>query len=312
MRRGFIAAGLFGFVVASAATMAAQDSLDFKDSNAREIIRRSRAAVGGSGSRGAAVPEGIDAIAHLQSLVLSGLSRIPANRGLVECELEIRILLPDHYVRIDRAPFGEKRSGFDGRNALSVISERGRTTLPPENLTEQIVQSERERMLQLLLGTAAYLSPRDVVMVRSVSSDLGSQQAQPTAASGSADAARRRQQTTGDSIGSPSPATGTGSGATSSQTFVSGVPNPYSFDLSVRPGAAFRYSVDPNTFMPAKLTYKNVEGDDVAITFGERRITDGLNLPYRITTTSKGHIIDDLLLEQIKVNPTLTRADFQR
>src|SRR5579862_4287283 len=171
MRRSVIAAGFFGFVVVSAVTMAAQDSLDFKDSNAREIIRRSRAAVGGSAGAGAVGAGGIDAIAHLQSIVLSGLSRIPANRGLVECELEIRILLPDHYVRIDRAPFGEKRSGFDGRNSLSVISERGRTTLPPENLTGQIVQAERERMLQLLLGAAAYLSPRDVVMVRSVTSD---------------------------------------------------------------------------------------------------------------------------------------------
>jgi hypothetical protein len=289
-------------VVASAVSVAAQDSLDFKDSNTRDILRRSRQAVGGS--------EGVEAVGRLQSLVLSGLSRIPANKGLVECELEIRILLPDRYLRIDRAPFGERRSGFDGKRSLSVISERGRTTLPPDSLVDEIVRSERERMLQLLLGSTAYLSPRDVIMVRSVAGDLGSQQAQPTAASGSGDAARRRQQSSGDSISSPSAATG--SGATTSQTFMSGTPNPYTFDVSVRPGAAFRFSADPATFMPAKLTYNNVAGDEVTIVFSERRLIDGLKVPYRITTTSRGKIIDDLLLERVDINPKLTKADFER
>ena len=45
---------------------------------------------------------------------------------------------------------------------------------------------------------------------------------------------------------------------------------------------------------------------------GERRVTDGLKLPYRITTTNRGKIVDDLLLERIEVNPKLTKADFNR
>jgi hypothetical protein len=280
---------------------AGQDLLDFKDSNAREILRRGRAAVGG--------PGGVDTIAHLQSLSLSGLSRIPANTGLVECNLEIRILLPDHYLRIERASFGEKRSGFSAKNSLSVISERGRTLLPPDNVIDQIVESERERMLQLLLGAAAYLTPRDVVLIRSLPGDLGSTQAQATAASGSGDAQRRRQQSSGDALSAPTPAAG--SGVTGGQTLISGLPSPYSFDVAVRRGAPFRFSVDPGTFLPAKLSYTNAGGDEVTMVFGERRATEGLKLPYRITTTIRGKIVDDLLLDHIEVNPKLTADDFR-
>ena len=293
MRRLTIAAGLAATVVAG---IAAQPALDFKDSNAREILKRGREAVGGA--------NGLETIGHLQGLVLTGLSRIPANTGLAECELEIRILLPDRYLRIDRAAFGEKRSGFNGRNSLSVISERGRTVLPPENLTDQIVQSERERMLQLLLGSAAYLAPRDVLMFRSVTGDIGSVQPQGTADAGQRAAARRNSGEPTGTITNSTPGSG--------QTYVSNLPNPYSFDLSVRAGAAFRYIADPGTFLPSRLTFTNVNGDEVSIAFGERRDTDGLKLPYRVTTTSRGKIIDDLLLEHIEVNPKLTKADFER
>jgi hypothetical protein len=281
-----------------AAGIAAQ-SQDLKDSNAREILKRGREAVGGAA--------GVEKVAGLQSLVLTGLSRIPANTGLAECQLEIRILLPDRYLRIDRAAFGEKRSGFAGRNSLSVISEKGRTTLPPENLTDQIVQSERERMVQLLLGAAAYLSSKDVLMSRSVAGDIGSVQPQGTADAGQRAAARRNQEAAG------APPAGSSSAASGgSSTYVSSVPSAFSFDLSVRPGAAFRYSAEPGTFLPSRLTFTNVTGDEVTITFGERRDTDGLKLPYRITTTSRGKIIDDLLLYRIDVNPKLSKADFEK
>jgi len=283
-----------GFCFVACVALGAQELLDFKDANAHEILKRGRAAVGG-----------VDVVGRLQSLVMNGVSRIPANTGLVECELEIRIALPDRYLRIDRASFGEKRSGFDGRHSLSVINERGRTTLPPDNLTEQIVQSERERALQLLLGAAAYLAPRDVVDFRSVTGDLGSVQPQGTADAGQRAAVRRNQDANTGTATPPPP-------SDSGRTFVSTVPNPYSFDVSVRRGTAFRYVADPDTFLPARLTYTNVAGDDVVIAFGERRATDGLKLPYRITTTSRGKIIDDLLLDHIAVNPGLTKADFER
>lgn len=69
---------------------------------------------------------------------------------------------------------------------------------------------------------------------------------------------------------------------------------------------------DSGIYLAARLAYSNANGDDVAIAFAERRLTDGLKLPYRITTTSRGHVIDDLILDQIDVNPALTKADFTR
>jgi hypothetical protein len=285
MRLAIIAGGVASLLAAG------QASLDLRDANAREILKRGRTAVGG-----------VDAVEKIQSLVLRGVSRIPANTGLVECELEIRILLPDRYLRVDRASFGEKRSGFEGKHSLSVISERGRTTLPPENLMEEIVASERERMVQLLLGAAAYLSPRDVVTVKSVVGDVGSYQPQGTAASGQRSAALRNSDT-------PTTTANTDRGG---QSYVSAQPSQHSFDLSVRPGAAFRYLADPGTFLPSRIAFTNVSGDEVAIAFSERRDTEGLKLPYRITTTSRGKIIDDLLLDHIAVNPKLTKADFER
>ena len=48
------------------------------------------------------------------------------------------------------------------------------------------------------------------------------------------------------------------------------------------------------------------------MTFGERRVTGGLNLPYRVTTTTRGRVIDNLILNQIEVNPAFSKADFER
>jgi len=269
--------------------VAAQNLLDFPDANTREVLSRSRQAVGG-----------VDAVAGLRSLVLTGVSRITASQGLVECDVEIRILLPDRYLRIDRAPFGEKRAGFQGRNPLSVISERGRTTLPPESLKNEIVASERERMVELLLGAAAYLAPKDVVWVRSIGGAINTAQPQ-----GTAEQAQRTR--TDDGVWS-----GTRPTRSAIPAWAETMPDLHTLDISARPGARFRFTTDRRTSLPARAVYVNMNGDTVTMTFGERRPTAGLNLPYRITTTSKGRIIDDLLLDAIAVNSGIDAATFAR
>jgi len=291
MRRAIAAAG--AAVVLASGVPSAQDLLNFQDSNAREVLKRSRQAVGGA-----------DAVAHLRSLVLTGISRIPASPGpnLIECDLEIRILLPDRYVRIERASFGEKRTGFAGRNALSVISERGKTILPPEPLVRQIVESERERMMQLLLGTAAYLSPRETKFVRSVGGPVSTEMPQ-----GTSDAAAQRRadlaiREAGGNPGLRPPP----------NTYSSAVPDPHSLQVSVREGSQFRFTTDERTSLPVRVTYVNGAGEEVTMTFGERWVTEGLNLPYRVTTMTRGHIIDDLLIYDIAVNAGLSVSTFAR
>jgi hypothetical protein len=287
MRQAFAVACVIGVLAAGAA---AQDLLDFQDSNARGVLKRSREAVGG-----------VETVAHLQSLVITGISRIPGGAGLLECELEIRILLPDRYLRIERASFGEKRSGFSGKNPLSVISERGQTVLPPESVHKQIVESERDRMLQLLLGAAAYLSPKDTRLVQSVSGSLSTEQPQATSEA----AAQRRADQRAKEVGNAAPQHQPDS------TWTAGFPDQHTIEVSVREGSRFRFTTDGRTSVPARISYVNANHEEVIVTFGERRPTDGLNLPYRVTTTSRGHIIDDLLINEIAVN-TLTPATFAR
>ena len=290
-----IAAGALAFVAAGVAA-AGQDFADVQDANAREILKRSRQAVGG-----------FDALARLQSLLLTGTSQIPSDRGLVTCDVEIRILLPDHYLRIDSAPFGEKRAGFQGKTVLSAINERGRTMFPPEQLKDEILESERVRMLQLMLGAATYVSTQNTVTFKSVAGGLSTFQAQATAEAAAQKAAAQRAWEAAGNAGQPPPS------QDGTQTFAATYPDPYIVDVSLRDGGArFRLTLERGTYLPARLAYANANGDEVRITFSERRLTDGLNLPYRITTTSRGQVIDDLLLDQIDVNPGLTKADFRR
>jgi len=281
-------------IVAGAAATT-QDVADARDANAGEIIKRSRQAVGGA-----------DAVARVQSLLMTGTSQIQSGNELVACDVEIRILLPDQYLRIDTAPFGEKRAGFRGKTILSAVKELGRTTIPPDRLKDQILQSERTRMLQLLLGAAAFVPAKSGATFTSVAGDMSTFQAQATAEAGSQRAAAQRAKESAGSSGSASPP------ANEAPTFAAGYPDRYTVDVVVRDAARLRLTFDRETNLPARLTYANANGDDVTMTFGERRVTGGLNLPYRVTTTTRGRVIDSLILNEIEVNPVFTKADFER
>jgi len=90
------------------------------------------------------------------------------------------------------------------------------------------------------------------------------------------------------------------------------VPDPHSLQVSVREGSQFRFTTDERTSLPVRVTYVNGAGEEVTMTFGERRVTEGLNLPYRVTTMTRGHIIDDLLIYDIAVNAGLSVSTFAR
>jgi len=50
----------------------------------------------------------------------------------------------------------------------------------------------------------------------------------------------------------------------------------------------------------------------VVVTFSDRREVAGLLMPFRIVTTSNGRIVDELVLDEILVNPELSKSDFKR
>lgn len=91
MRRLILVAG--ALAVEAGVGAVGQDLTDVQDSTARDMLRRSREALGA-----------VDTLARLRSLLPTGTSHIPSDHGLVACDVEIHILLPDHYLRIDKAP----------------------------------------------------------------------------------------------------------------------------------------------------------------------------------------------------------------
>ena len=46
--------------------------------------------------------------------------------------------------------------------------------------------------------------------------------------------------------------------------------------------------------------------------FEDRRDVNGLKLPFHVTTTAGGRIVDELILDQILVNPEIGKDDFKR
>ena len=97
---------------------AAQDRAQFVDPVAGELFRYSRQAVG------------VEAVSKLTSLILNGRSRFVGNDGaLVRGIVEIKLLLPDHYLRIDRVGDTEKIAGYAGTTVLSAIRSNGNVSL---------------------------------------------------------------------------------------------------------------------------------------------------------------------------------------
>jgi hypothetical protein len=88
-------------VLLVASTAAAQDTTTYADARARELLQRARAAV---------APGGM--LQGLRSLALKGRLRIPGEGAeSSDGTVEIKILLPDRYLRIDRLGEVERRYG---------------------------------------------------------------------------------------------------------------------------------------------------------------------------------------------------------
>ena len=95
--------------------------------------------------------------------------------------------------------------------------------------------------------------------------------------------------------------------------------------------------LDPATGVPLRVRYTDMVGflppydptekqwrsdpperAEVTITFADRRLIDGVHLPFRITTTARSlstgrkNIREEIRFEHVRVNPPLTPADFSR
>ncbi|HMD33568.1 MAG TPA: hypothetical protein VKH42_01305 [Vicinamibacterales bacterium] len=247
--------------------VAAQDNYQFTDPNVQDLFRYARMAVG-------------SAVSKVKAFEMRGKSKVDFNGSLIDCAVNIKILLPDHYLRVDATATDAKLAGYAGRNVLNAIrTGDGFFQTPPENLTPAILKNEQARLARLLLGMATYVTPDVALTFRSAGLVGGMV----------------------DPRDSPK-ATATAQGR--AEPNVAEVTGSNQFRARLVIGASSR--------MPERLIYPGNPGPEETMMFEDRREVAGLQLPFKITTTAGGRIIDLLLFDEIGVNPEIAKGDFKR
>lgn len=269
--RSAVATTVVVIVVALTLRAGAQDHTQFMDVAAENLFRYSRAAISGGGK----------SVNDLRSLVLKGRSRfvVDDNGGLAGAAVEIKLLLPDHYLRIDSSGVLQKVAGYAGKSVLSAMHDGADVTYPPERLLKQILLNEKLRVARLLLGATTYVGADLTLRFRSVPKSVDMVDPRVNA---------RTAVTIENSTAEPFAALVTGD------------------------NFAARFVVDGTTRAPTQIEYTGADKNPVVVAFGDRRLVGGLQMPFHILTTSGGRIVDELVLDEILVNAELSKNDFKR
>jgi hypothetical protein len=245
-----------------------QDFVTFKDQPSQDLFVASRAAIGrGEGS-----------IKNLHSLILKGHARLAQDGGsTAESSVEIKILLPDAYLRVDTLGGTIRATGFEGNHLLTKITEDGQTSAPPPSMTSGLIKGERARFARLLLGSATELSPVLRLVGRSAPG-IGSMER---------------------------PGEGARVGAVYNSANELRL-----IEFSGPDGFYTRFVVD-SAKLPQRLEFQGAKDEIWTTTFSDRRAVGGLLLPYHIVTEGRGAVREDLRLDEIQVNPELSKGDFK-
>ncbi len=245
--------------IASSVLAAAQ-----RPQSASEAVASAREALGGTH---------VDAV---KALLLQGESRalnLANSQMSPPTLLEIRILMPDHYVRIERTESMERRSGFSGQTVLNAIKPLKPDVNVSGSWGPEQIKTERNTVARLLLGAL-------------VRSDM-LQGLRPVSASG-------------HTIAFEAP---DGFAATLELDAATRIPVRLTYRSFVR--------FPPPSGQPITGPPPGTDAD-VTVTFGERRAVAGVLLPHRITTTAKELALSELRFHKIVVNSGLTRDDFSK
>lgn len=236
--------------------VAAQNATTFRDRPAEELFKDSRLAV--SGTPGA--------VTKLKSFLFKGKSRLPAADGSsIDAAVEIKILLPDHYLRTDSVPSGERVQGYAGSKILNVMRGGGRTSAPPDADKPALLKFQRSELARLLLGATTWVSTE--------------------------------QSMSFFSRGTP--------------VEMPGQPGPLGLDVIGDEGQPLlRFFVEKDSRLPVRIVFRGAEGAVWTKTFTDRRAVNDWKLPFHITTTSPTSTVDELIFDEMIVNPPLTKADF--
>jgi hypothetical protein len=251
---------LVAFSIASSALSAPQS----RQSTPEAALASAREALGGAH------------VAGVKSLVLQGESQTVnlANSQMnPPALLEIRVLLPDRYLRIDMTETIEQRSGFSGETVLNAIKPRKPDVNVGGSWGPEQIKTERYAIARLMLGL---LARTDML-----------QGLRPAAANA-------------DSIAFEAP---DGFAATLELDPSTRAPVRLLYRSFVR--------FPPPAGQPIKGLPPGTDAD-VTIAFSERRAVGGVLLPHRITTTAREFTLSDLRFHKIVVNTALAPEDFAK
>src|SRR5258708_4915726 len=248
----------------------AQDAMRFADESANNLFVRSRAAVVQSGS-----------VQQLRGLLMKGqLRQFTADGGLLEGEIEIRALLPDHFIRIESFGASKRISGFSGKTLLTEMRDGNRVELPPEHLTKPLLRLLHTHFTRLMLGAATYVTADQELTFRSAGATAEMVDPRVTARAVQA---------------------GTATSGVGAAVVTNATPEPFAMDV-MSESFGVRYLVDSITRVPFALTFQGANKEPNTMKVEDRRAASGFNLPYRTTVTSHDRAIETIVFDEIVVN----------
>ena len=248
--------------------LSAQDAMRFADTPAQSLFLRSRAVVVASGS-----------VRQLRSVILRGHITAVGDGEPVDGAVEIRCLLPDHFLRVETIGNVQRWSGYAGRSLLTSIRQGGKVETPPGNLTSTLLAVARAHFTRLMLGALTYIPADQELTFRS-----GGATAAPVDP--------RIQASTGTAVSNDMP-----------ERFV--------LDVMSDTFSA-RFEVDPISGVPVRLTYPGANRVSTTMRFADRRAVGGFLMPYRVTVSAGDRVLETLTFDEILINPEMGKADFKR
>jgi hypothetical protein len=277
MRRATVLGLTFVLAVHS---VAAQDTTRFGDDAAQNLFVRSRAAVARTGT-----------VTQLRSLILRGQIRTLADNGApLDGTIEIKVLLPDSFLRIETYGTVQRFLGLSGKSLLTAFRDGNRIELPPEKAVPQMLGATRAHFTRLMLGVATYITSDRQMTIRSAGGT-------PTMVD--------PRESARAAVASPTPQSAAGSAIMTNPGL-----DPFSLDVQSE-NFFVRFVVDSSTRLPVQLVFAGGKQEPTTLAFGDRRTVGGFDLPYLMTTTVGSRTLERVVFNEILVNPELSKADFR-
>jgi hypothetical protein len=236
----------------------------FHDKRAFDLFTAARIAISG----------GPNGVARLEALHFKGRSRIPGSDGQTfDGAVEIRIQLPDKYLRIDTGNFGRRLTGYAGSTPLALI-ENSEKRVVSEPKDADTVEAARYELARLMLGAATWVSHEVKVQLFTRDAPIPLDSVQDI--SGAT-----------DPLGVDAITTDGG-------------------------GFRARVIMDPKSRMPVRVVHRN-GAETVTMAILERRAVSGYKLPSHIVvTTGNERVLDEVWFDEIAVNPKFSKTDFAK